>query len=94
MLLVPLQYFHHYPPKDLPVLPGSVPQSPALSSPPASALWSVPDPVPVFLPVLAPASLAELLFLLAPASLPELVDKVAALIKKEKPGTDAPADKE
>ena len=70
MLLVPLQYFHHYPPKDLPVLPGSVPQSPALSSPPASALWSVPDPVPVFLPVLAPASLAELLFLLAPASLP------------------------
>ena len=66
MLLVPLQYFHHYPPKDLPVLPGSVPQSPALSSPPASALWSVPDPVPVFLPVLAPASLPELVFLLAP----------------------------
>ena len=28
------------------------------------------------------------------ASLPELVDKVAALIKKEKPGADAPADKE
>ena len=26
--------------------------------------------------------------------LPELVDKVAALIKKEKPGADAPADKE
>ena len=24
MLLVPLQYFHHYPPKDLPVLPGSM----------------------------------------------------------------------
>lgn len=70
MLLVPLQYFHHYPPKDLPVLPGSVPQSPALSSPPASALWSVPDPVPVFLPVLAPASLPELVFLLAPWSLP------------------------
>ena len=28
------------------------------------------------------------------ASLPELVDKVAALIKKEKPGADVPADKE
>ena len=28
------------------------------------------------------------------ASLPELVDKVAALIKKEKPGAAAPADKE
>ena len=26
------------------------------------------------------------------ASLPELVDKVAALIKKEKPGADAPAE--
>ena len=28
------------------------------------------------------------------ASLPELVDKIAALIKKEKPGADVPADKE